>query len=328
MADKPTLLVAFPLDDDQKNIVTTTLAGAVNLICLNEVPKEQRATTLRRSDAILAWNLKGFTAEERTLLAHAKLLQFMTAGVDFIPFGDIPASLPVAANGGAYAEAIAEHALAMALAAAKQIVRSHAEVARGEFHQHRPNRMLTGGICGILGFGGIGLATAKLMRAVGMHVHAINRSPRPHEALDWCGTPDQLDTLLAATDVLVISVPLTKATEGMIGARELNLMKRDAILINLARGEIVDEAALYAHLRTNPGFTACIDAWWVEPVRHGTFRMDHPFTDLPNVVASPHNSSSVLEARVVALRNAVANCRRALLGETPLHLVRAEDKYL
>ena len=251
----------------------------------------------------------------------------MTAGIDYVPLASLPAGLPIATNGGAFAEPMAEHALTMALAAAKRLLVEHSAVARGEFHQFVPNRMLSGSVCAILGFGGIGVATARLMRGIGMRVHGINRSGAPNALLDWVGTPDQLDTMLALADVLVISTPLTKATLGLIGARELGLMKADAILINLARGEIVDEAALFTHLKANPGFTACIDAWWVEPIRHGEFRMDHPFTTLPNVIASPHNSASVHGYRASVLRRAAENCRRAIVGEPIQHLLRDEDRF-
>jgi phosphoglycerate dehydrogenase-like enzyme len=232
----------------------------------------------------------------------------------------------VAGNGGAFAEPMAEHALAMSLAAAKRLLPEHAAFARGEFNQFKPNRMLAGGACGILGFGGIGAATARLMRCLGMRVHAIRRSPPADAPVDWIGTPDRLDELLAAADVLVVSLPLTRATRNLIGARELTLMKPDVILVNLARGEVLDERALYEHLLATPGFTACLDAWWVEPVRHGAFRMDHPFMRLPNVIGSPHNSASVGVWREVALRRAVSNCQRALKGLRPFYLIGDDER--
>jgi len=183
-------------------------------------------------------------------------------------------------------------------------------------------------VCGIFGLGGIGEATAKLMRAIGMRIHAINRRGSTDAQVDWIGGVDRLHELLAASDVLVISAPLSRVTLGIIDAAALARMKPDAILVNLARGEIIDEAALYSHLQAHPRFTACIDAWWVEPGRHGKFAMDQPFMTLPNVIGSPHNSASVAASRGVGLRRAAENCRRALLGETPHYLVREEEKLL
>ncbi|MFM9883995.1 MAG: 2-hydroxyacid dehydrogenase [Burkholderiales bacterium] len=321
-----TLVVAFALDAAARSMVTATLGGVAELVCLPDLAPENRARALQAADVVLTWNLTGFKAEEIALIADARLLQFMTAGVDYLPLSSLPPRLVVAANGGAYAEPMAEHALAMVLAAAKRILVEHYAIARGEFHQHKENRVLAGAVCAIFGFGGIGLAVAQIMRCVGMRVHGINRTGRGHALLDWVGTPAELDEMLAAADVLVISAPLTKSTTRLFGARELALMKPDAILVNLARGEIIDEAALFAHLQATPTFTACIDAWWVEPIRHGEFRMDHPFMSLPNVIASPHNSASVPGSRPVALRRAVENCRRAIIGEPVQYVVRDEHR--
>jgi len=323
----PLLAVSFKIDAPQRAIILDALQGAAELVALADLDPAARAAALGRASVILARNTDVELQEaERPLLAGARLLQFMTAGVDYVRLADLPPALTISCNGGAYAEAMAEHAVAMAFAAAKRLLVEHNNLIKGQFNQFAPNRMLSGATCGILGFGGIGVATAWRMRALGLKVHAINRRGSTDQTIDWIGPPERLDELLAASDVLVLSLPLTRKSAGMIGARELGLMKPDAILVNLARGEIVDEAALYAHLRANPNFIACIDAWWIEPVRHGRFAMDQPFLDLPNVLASPHNSASVAGQRDVALRAAVANCRRALLGETPWNMIGLDER--
>jgi len=322
----PRLLVTLEVDDRGRETIARGVGDIAEVIHLTDVPN-RRAEVLSAADVLLSRNTaKELRSGEPALLAKARLIQFVTAGVDYVPLADLPPGVPIANNGGAYAEPMAEHALAMTLAALKRLLIEHEKLSRGHFDQFRSNRMLAGATVGILGFGGIGVATARLMRALGARVHAINRRGATDEPVDWIGTDARLDQLLAASDVLVLSLPLTPATEGLIGTRELRLMKRNAVLVNLARGEIIDEAALYAHLLAEPAFTACIDAWWVEPVRHGRFAMGHPFTRLPNVIASPHNSASAAGWRHTALSRAVENARRALVGETPRFLVPPEDR--
>jgi glycerate dehydrogenase len=323
------LVVVYDLEPHGRQVVAEALGGAAEAVYLTDLDDAGRAAALRNASAVLARTTKELRQGEIALLKDARLVQFINAGIDFVPLADMPAGVEVATNGGAYAEPMAEHALAMALAASKRLLVEHAALALGEFNQFTRNRVLAGGVCGILGFGGIGIATARLTRALDMQVYAINRSGRSDEPTDWIGTPKDLDTLLAASDVLVVCTPLTPATLGMIGAAQLSLMKGDAILVNVARGEIIDERALFEHLKAHPKFVACIDAWWIEPIRHGHFRMDQPFLSLPNVIGSPHNSAAAISGTgVVGLQHAVANIKRALAGETPLHLVPPEDRMM
>jgi phosphoglycerate dehydrogenase-like enzyme len=323
------LVVTYKLTERSRAIVVEELGGAAEVIYLADLPDDRRAEALCRAGAALANDTSTeLRPGEAALLREARLLQFTAAGVDWVPTRDLPPELPVAGNKGASAEPMAEHVVAMILAAAKRLFNEHDNLKRGEFNQRSPNRMLRGGVCGILGFGAVGVATARLMRAFGMKIHAINRRGISDEPTDWIATTDRLDEMLRASDVLVIFAALTMHTEGLIGARELGLMKEDAILVNVARGEIIDEAALYERLRNHTRFYAGIDAWWVEPVRHRRFAIDHPFLDLPNVIGSPHNSAGGGVWRDVSLRRAVANCRRAILCETPLNLIGPDERMM
>jgi glycerate dehydrogenase len=324
-----TVAVTFSLREHERAVVADALGSAATPVFLADLDDSSRADALRGATAILARNTgQDLKPGEPALIERARLIQFMTAGIDFVPLSALPDGIPVAGNGGAYAEPMAEHGLAMVLAAAKKLLVQHAALARGEFNQFARNRTLAGGVCGILGFGGIGVAMARLLRVLGMRIHAINRRGWSEEPTDWIGTMADMDTLLAASDVLILSLPLTPGTNGLIGPRELGLMKQDAILLNLARGDVIQEAPLFAHLQANPDFVACIDAWWVEPVRYGVFRMDYPFMTLPNVIGSPHNSASVPGMTETALRRAVANIRRALAGETPHYILTPAERML
>ncbi len=329
MAQERLVAVSYPADSEFAQMNSEVLAGDANVVYTYELDDAQRTQTLQRAEALLAWDLaKEIPAgalQDRSALRFAQLL---SAGVDAVDFSALPERLTVASNAGAYARAVSEHVLAMTLSLAKHLPQRHAALAAGRFDKWAPSLALDGAICTILGFGGIGTATARLMMAFGSRIYAVNRSGRSTEPAEFVGSLADLDRVLAAADVLVISLPLTLATRGLIGARELALMKPTAILVNVARGPLVDQSALYEHLCAHPEFSAGIDTWWSEPAgdaRATPFRTDYPFLDLPNVLGSPHNSSIVPGTMLSAARLAAENVRQYLRGETTTGVVRRSD---
>jgi phosphoglycerate dehydrogenase-like enzyme len=307
--------------------ILETLEPLAGVNFLSEVDEEQRGAAIQSADALLGLNIAGELSgpDELAMPRAARLIQVVSAGVDRVPFDQLPPGVPVASNAGAFAQPMAEHVLALALALAKRLPQNHAGLARGEFNQRTPTLRIQGSLVAVLGFGGIGRASAKLFQALGARVHAVNRSGRTDAPVDSIGTLADLDAVLAAADILVLSLPLNRATRGLIGARELALMKPGAILVNVARAAIIDENALYEHLQGNPSFSAGIDAWWQEPRGGPPFATRRPFFELPNLLGSPHNSALVAGALTGAARRASANVARALQGEPVQNLVDRAD---
>ena len=323
----PLVLVSYVPMDDARAAMADELAGVADLKFWPEIGRGTRRDALRDAAAVMTYHpTRELGTEALSALSSCGLIQCMTAGIDYLPLRELPAHIPVAYNAGAYAEPMAEHVLAMALAGAKRLRIEHAEMQAGAFNQFVPTRQFAGSACAVLGFGETGRVVGRLMTALGVRVLAVNRSGRTDEPVDFIGTLDDLDAILPQADTVVITLSLTSRTEGLIDARRLKRMKRDAVLVNVARGEIADEEALFDHLRANPRFTACLDAWWVEPVRHGRFTTKRPFLDLPNVIASPHNSAMTDGALVMAARRGARNVKRLLTGEGPRFVAGDDEK--
>ena len=312
---QPTLMVT--LGDELRPLIQARLGALAQPCFLGDVPAPQRPSTLAAADILLCLRPQMELGADWPTNPAWRFVQFMSAGVDHIDLSKFPESAQLACNAGGFSETMAEHILAMALALSKKLLYNHHRMQQGVFDQLSDTGTLRGKVAAIIGFGGIGQATADLLRLLGMRIHAVNRSGHSDHPADFVSRLDDLETVLRAADVVVVCLPLTPGTVGLIGARELAWLKPDAMLINVARGEIIDQKALYDWLVANPQASAGIDAWWVEPFRHGEFRMDYPFLDLPNVLGSPHNSPRAPGGGKVSAERACDNIARYLRGEQP-----------
>ncbi len=308
-----TLLVTLPAEPEWRTIVAETVSAETDVVFLDDLEQPERRPAVREADLLLSWNPHDeLSDEELGETGGAELMQLLSAGYDHVDFERLPDSLTVASNAGAYAEPMAEHVLGMAIALARRFRREHANLRDGEFNQRRVHKTLRGANLGIVGFGGIGREVARVFRPLDVDVYAVNTTGTTDAEVAWCGTLEELEVVLEAADVLVLSLPLTDETEGLIGGEELAAMREDAILINVARGEHVDQRALYEHLEAHPDFCAGLEAWWIEPFRHGEFRLDYPLLELPNVLGAPHNSAVVPGALEEGVRRASERIRRYL----------------
>ena len=173
---------------------------------------------------------------------------------------------------------------------------------------------------GMVGFGRIGQAVAKRgALGFGMKVLYSNASPKPAIEQQLGATRRELDELLAESDFVCVTVPLTAETERLIGAQQFALMKRSAIFINIARGKVVDESALVSALENGVIKAAGLDVFEQEPLSASS-----PLPHMPNVVALPHIGSATHETREAMTQRAVDNTRLALQGKPPISLVNKE----
>lgn len=224
-----------------------------------------------------------------------------------------------------HGKAIAQFVLTTMSALARRVIQADAALRRGWWLNPiwNPEATITasldGATVGLIGFGEIGQEVARLARAFDMNVMAVRSdpsrfaddSPKP----DWCGDVCELPVLLEAADYVVVSVPLTEETLGLISAKEIEQMKPGAVLVNVARGGVVDPSPLYEGLRSGQLGGAAIDVWYAYP-EHGAeaWPSREPFWELDNVILTPHlsgTSSDVFRARAHHLGSRIGEFARS-----------------
>lgn len=212
-----------------------------------------------------------------------ELVQISGAGVDaLLPAPDLPPGVLVANGRGISGSTMAEYALAWMLHFARRVPRNQEQQARREWRLYAAS-MLEGATCGILGMGAIGEAVAARAKAFGMRVLATQRTPKPSPHADEVLGMDGTARVLAGSDHVVVILPLTGETRGLLDEAMLAKLRREAVLVNMARGGIVDEAAVARMLREERLRGAVLDVFEEEPLPETS-----PLWDVPNLVVTPH----------------------------------------
>jgi phosphoglycerate dehydrogenase-like enzyme len=231
--------------------------------------------------------LGDISREEFRKAKNLRWIQATGAGVDRLLFPELVESNVILTNAsGVHPISIAEHTFAFILAITRGLIKSfEGKRLKVWFHNEVSIDELYGKTIGIIGYGKIGQGIARLAKGFGMRVIGLKRDPGKEVEVkpDVLLGKESLDTLLKESDIVVIIVPLTKETYNLIGARELNLMKPTSILINVARGKVVDESALIKALRERRILSAGLDVFETEPLPP-----DSELWDLDNVVITPH----------------------------------------
>ena len=249
-----------------------------------------------------------------------KLIQLLSAGYDK---ANIPsarkAGVPICNNGGANSVAVSEHALLLMLAVSRQLVYQHRTVTAGNWRGNSTPELheLRGRSLGIVGLGTIGKKTARLAKAFGMEVLYYDIARLTEDQEDSLGVRFRLlREMLREADVITVHTPLNDSTRHMISTEEFALMKETAIIVNTARGPVIDEKALYEALTSGSIAAAGLDVFDQEPPEP-----DNPLFGLDNVILTAHMAGPTYESNKARVRNSFDNVQRVARGGAPLWVI-------
>jgi phosphoglycerate dehydrogenase-like enzyme len=298
----------FPTIDVEDDRVRLEMAQTV----------EAFSRVIGEADAVLFASLRGpLLRQAWPQRHHIRWLQVASVGVDAVLFPELVASDVVLTNTkGVLDDPMAEYTIALMLALGKDLPRT-LELQRERTWKFREPALMRGRRVLVVGVGGIGTAIGKYAAAIGMEVVGVGRRART------AGPPfgriagaSELPRLVPEADYVVLAVPLTSQTRGIFSGELIGKMRPSAFLINIARGQVVDEAALIKALRERRIAGAALDVFQTEPLPP-----EHPFWALPNVIVSPHMSADVPESTQWTIDLFVKNLDRFRRGEPLLNVV-------
>lgn len=285
------------------------------------VPYEVLEKEIKQADGLFSMVTE--TIDENLLKQAEKLKVISTMAVGYNNI-DIEAAtkrnIVVTHTPGVLTETTADLTFALLMAASRRLIEASDYLRTGQWKTWSPllltGQDIYGSTLGIIGFGKIGQALARRAKGFNMNMLYYNRSRKVEAEKELGAVYTDMETLLKKSDFVCILTPLTDETKHLIDEKELGLMKKTAILINTARGEVVNEAALYTALKDGQISAAGLDVFQQEPIS-----LDHPLLTLPNVVTLPHIGSASVKTRLAMAHLAAKQLIEGLQGKIPEHTV-------
>jgi phosphoglycerate dehydrogenase-like enzyme len=266
-----------------------------------------------------------------------KMLQTFAAGVDRIDFSAVPTdSELLICNSHINAAEVAEYAITLLLAVAKNIIPNDRELRKGDwmfaFGGPSPNIEIRNKTCLVIGLGNIGSEIARRLHGFAVRVVAATRSGTSKQAglVEKLAKITEVQSLVEEADFVILSLPLTPESEGLVNDEFISWMKPESILVNISRGPIVEEKALYTALKEKRIRGAGLDVWWRYPTKwrgKGEPPTDMPFQDLDNIVVSPHRAGYSENTEREYFQFAGENILRFINGESPHNIVDKSRGY-
>jgi glyoxylate reductase len=323
MNDKPTVFVTRELPGDA---VERLRRAAGVRVWPEELPppRDVLLSEVAAADGLLALLTERIDSELLDVAPRLRVVSNLAVGYDNIDVAEATRRAVLVTNTpGILTETTADFAFALLMAAARRVVEADRYTRQGRWKTWGPQVLLGQDVhdacLGIVGLGAIGLEVAKRGRGFGMRILYFDHRRRPREERRYGLVPTELDLLLREADFVSLHVPLNSDTRHLIGERELSLMKPTAVLVNTARGPVVDQGALYRFLKERRIAAAALDVTEVEPIP-----MDDPLLTLENVIIAPHIASASVSTRTRMASVAVDNLLAALRGEEPPNCVNRQ----
>jgi len=329
------VLFGLRVSPELKKFYHKTLPDEIDLIFPAEINEETLLSVAPDVEVLVAYKLSSTFMEKAEKLRHIQVPWTGSETLDFELLRQYPHI--TVSNSHSNSLAIAEHAVSLLLTAAKRITYRDSRMRKGDWsprYNDENSYWITGKTLGIIGYGAIGKKVGKILKnGFKMNVYAIKRDPNRIDSEDQCdflGGPDDISYVLNESDFILIALPLTRETEGLIGKNEFQQMKERVVICNISRGSIIDEQALYKYLKDNKNAIAALDVWYNYPQDRKkpiSVFQNRSFEELDNVVMSPHSAFKVVEREVVFIEDIITNISIISRGEEPINQINLDLEY-